>query len=342
MNILALLPEEIGNASLTSVPFYFHARAWAKSGHLVTLLIPSKEKSGEENIAGIRCIYKKANPFSLRLSTPLSNFIYGQEYDLIVEYWSGMPFFSPLYSKAKKLIFLENADGLRDYRKLQLAKLYKNADFLVTGDNLAKMLLDLDIDNKKITVIPKGISVNAVIHPKSKMKTLLYISSGFTASLKILDIFSAVERRDDSWKYLLVENDLTADTKSVLQQTELSLKVQLFQNIGERKIHELISQSWLFLILQAGDINYDTLAYAGFSGTPVISYRFPELKEFVDNNDNGILLKDQIPEALVKEILYLGSDEKQLKQLSLKTRKFGNKYTWNYLGNLSCKLIESL
>jgi glycosyltransferase involved in cell wall biosynthesis len=343
MKILVLMPEESGDQNIYTTQIYYHAKSWVENGHEVTLYIPSKNKAHEEIISGISLVYKKSNPFSLRLRAPINNFINGQDpYDLIIEYWKKLPFFSPLYSKAGKLIFLEDITALDNFQKLHLLSLYKDVAYLVTHEAIKNKLTDLGVSDKRIRIIKPGFSFHTKKASKAVEPTILYIAHNESDALEAIRIFSLLERRDISWKYSLATATNLRQLKRNIAESDISQKTKLFFPLSLRKKYDLINEASIFLILNIIDIDYENIALANLSGTPILTYNYSGIKDYLFDQENGIIIKDHSAENLVNEILKLTRNKQNLLKLIKTTCKAGKKYTWKEVGRESCKYIETL
>src|SRR5258706_4671434 len=85
-----------------------HAKALVKAGHKVTLFTSSfKGGKSEEWINGVHIIRKGSDVFGVNIEA-FFWYLFGNHlnFDLVIDQFHGIPFFTPLYVKVKKLGFI--------------------------------------------------------------------------------------------------------------------------------------------------------------------------------------------------------------------------------------------
>src|SRR3989344_5230030 len=110
MNILILSWRSQGhpNAGGAEQVTFEHAKAWVKSGHEVTLFSSYYKTAEADGVkAGVRILRRGDYAFGVKIKAFLW-YLFGKhpKFDLIIDEFHGIPFFTPLYVKVRKLAFI--------------------------------------------------------------------------------------------------------------------------------------------------------------------------------------------------------------------------------------------
>src|SRR5690349_1570411 len=113
MNILIFSWRGIGHPHEGGAEYstHEHAKGWVKLGHTVTLFTSSFENgSSHETIDGVEIIRSGAQALGVQINAFIW-YIFGAhpKYDLVIDQFHGLPFFTPLFVKTKKLGFIHEA-----------------------------------------------------------------------------------------------------------------------------------------------------------------------------------------------------------------------------------------
>ncbi|MDQ3018893.1 MAG: glycosyltransferase, partial [bacterium] len=150
-----------------------HMKGWIDAGHTVTLFTSSFDNAkAEEQIDGVHLI-RKGNQI---LTVHLAAFVWyvlgnHQQFDLVVDQFHGIPFFTPLYTRIPKLavvqevarqVWLKNdlhfpwnkiVGFIGFYGELFVYKLYKSVAFMTGSQSAKEELSKMGIPTRKITVV---------------------------------------------------------------------------------------------------------------------------------------------------------------------------------------------
>ena len=201
MNILILSWRGTGhpNAGGAEISTHEHAKAWVKDGYSVTLFTSFyKGAKSEEKIDGVNIIRRGDQFFSVHWEA-FKWYCFGhhQKFDLVVDQFHGVPFFTPLYVRVKKLGFIHEVTkevwNLNQWpfpfnfivailgRTLEplVFKLYQNTYFMTVSESTKKDLIGWGMPEKNITIIHNGIYIHRFkkLPNKELKKTLIYLGA---------------------------------------------------------------------------------------------------------------------------------------------------------------------
>ena len=157
-----------------------HAKAWINAGHEVFWFTSYHQGAEKVEICSkVKVIRKAGQTFGVK-AVALFWYFFGKhpKFDLVVDQFHGIPFFTPLYIRVTKLAFIhETAKEVwkynpwpKPYNKIPpligyffepliFKILYKNIPFMTVSDSTKDDLVDWGIPKKNITVIHNGVKL---------------------------------------------------------------------------------------------------------------------------------------------------------------------------------------
>ncbi len=85
-----------------------------------------------------------------------------------------------------------------------------------------------------------------------------------------------------------------------------------------------------------------TVPEAGVVGMPAVAYNTLGLRDIIQNNENGILVKENTVLALADAISSLLEDAKKYKKLSEGALRYGKKYNWDNTAKTALSILSNL
>jgi len=371
MNILVLSWRGLGHpySGGAEQVTHQHAKAWIRAGHKVTLF--TSYFSGakrNETIDGVRII-RRGNQI---LGVHLAAFFWylfnkHDKYDLVIDHFHGIPFFTPLYVRAKKLAviqettrevwFLNNFPiplnwliGVIGYlTEPWMFLLYKNICFMTGSASAKEALVDFRISGKNITVVHHGvIVVYPSPHPKKEKKfTVVYLGvlskdKGIEDALRC---FSYLEDKGsfNFWVIGRPENkEQEMRVKGIVKELKLGEKIVFWGFVSQRKKFELLAKAHLLINPSVregwGLVNIE----ANAMGTPVVGYKVAGVKDSVRDGKTGLLVEHGDFRALAESALKLVRNKALYKKLQSNCKDWASKFDWKESIRKSLKLIESI
>lgn len=371
MNILVLSWRGPGHphAGGAETSTHEHAKGWVRSGRKVTLFTSSYPGArSEEVIDGVqikRCGFQifgvqwEAFRWYLFLKHP--------KFDLVVDQFHGISFFTPLFVRAKKLAFIHEVTkevwGFNPWPRpfnllpwvlgtvlepLVFQLFYKKIPFMTVSESTKDDLINWGIPKDNITVIHNGLSIPGIKKkfPKEKQKTAIFLGAlskdkGVEDAIKA---FAIIDYRDPNWQFWIVgkgEEHYLEFLKSLCNQLEIYKKVKFWGYVSNEKKFELLGRAhvlinpsvregWGFVVMEAAAV-----------GTPTVGYNVPGLKDSILDGKTGILC-DPTPLACAQEILSLMSDKTKYNTLRQNCFRWAKQFNWSKSVKKSLTLIENI
>lgn len=259
--------------------------------------------------------------------------------DLLIDQVHGIPFFTPIYVKEKKVVFIHEVAGdiwnkmfKFPINKLGIffenyifSNLYKNIRFITISESTKLGLQKIGISGKNISVVlAHGVNLTTLKEPVEKYPnfTLLYLNRivKMKGPERAIKMFSKIKdtikdanliilgRGEDEYIYKLKN---IAKELNVLESIDFAGFVSLEKKIDYlQKAHVLMNTSYKEGF---GLVNIE----ANSQGTPVVAFDVEGCRESVKNGVSGYIAKDE--KDFVEKILLL--KEKNLEKSSIEFSK---------------------
>ena len=299
-----------------------HIKGWVKGGHQVTWftsIFPSCLQ--QETINGVQIIRHGVDVFGVHLEA-FRWYVFGSHprFDLVVDQFHGIPFFTPLYVRTKKLAFIHEVAKevwwLNPWPKpfnlipavigkigepLIFKFLYTQIPFMTVSESTKK---DLELFGvKKVTVVHNGVSLPEKLPHVSKEKvfTVIYLSAlakdkGIEDAIKAFELF---HRRFPRSKFWIVGK---GEDSYVLYLKSRCKFGKFWGFVTERKKFELLARAHVLLNPSVhegwGLVNIE----ANSVGTPVVGYKVAGTKDSVIDRKTGILVQEKKVDGLVTAV----------------------------------------
>lgn len=343
-----------------------HAKGWVKAGHRVTLFTAYyKGAKREEEIDGVYIIRSGRQMLGVHVDA-FKWYLFGNHkpFDLVIDQFHGIPFFTPLYVRAKKIAFIHevtkevwrvNAWSNLIYQipfttgmilePLIFRIFYRHIPFMTVSESTKKDLINWGIPDKSITVINNGINKPTFqkLPKKERKKTLIFlgaltIDKGMGDALKI---FSILGHQDQNWQFWVVGKGDLKSWQFKSKELGISKKMKFWGFVSQRLKYELlgkahilvnpsIREGWGLVVIEAAAV-----------GTPTVGYNVPGLRDSILNNKTGILCYP-MPSACAEQILSLISNQSKYQTLRQNCFKWAKQFDWQKSSKNSLALIEKL
>lgn len=346
-----------------------YAKGWVKAGHSVTLFTSDYPGStSEEIIDGVKIIRSGSQILGVHLQA-FKWYINGrhERFDLVIDQFHGIPFFTPIFVRAKKLAFIHEVTK-EVWRLNPLPKpfnlipailgtlfepyifklLYKNIPFMTGSDSTKKDLTAWGIPEHNITVIHHGLEKPPIkkIPPKETRTTLIFL--GALAKDKgiedALNTFAIINSKASGFKFWIAgkgEKTYTNFLISKSQQLGLRENIKFWGYVKEYQKYQLLAKAHLLVNTSYREGWGLVVVEAASVGTPTVGFDVPGLRDSIINEKTG-LLSPKDPNNLADKILDLLKDDDKYKLLRKNGFDWAKKFTWKKSTDLSLKLIEKI
>lgn len=367
-------PQEGGAEQST----HEHAKAWVKAGHRVTLFTSHFSGAKKEEEINDVAVIRRGNLFPGVHLAAAKWYLFDrqQKFDLVVDQFHGIPFFTPLYVRTKKLAFIHEVAKevwwLNPWPKpLNLIPgiigslleafvfriFYMKTPFMTVSNSTKSDLVRWGIPKKDITVIHNGIKVSLPkkVPRKEKIKTLIYLGAlakdkGFEDAIKIFNLVKRQSstlrgRKAPDWQFWVVgksDDKYRTFLKEKVKEFDLKNNLKYWGFVSDQKKFELLSRAHVLINPSVregwGLVNIE----ANTVGTPVVGYNVPGIRDSVKHKTTGILVEKNNTEILAQETLKLIKNKKLYDNLQKNAFKWSQRFSWEKSTRESLKLLKRL
>lgn len=370
MNILVLgwRDPKHPNAGGAEQVVHEHCKGWIEAGHSVTLFASrfsgSKEK---ETMDGVEVFRKSFQYWGVQVSAFFWYF-FGKhrKFDLVIDQFHGIPFFTPLYVRSPKLALIQEIAG-KVWLKNDLSFpfnwiigligyigepllfiFYKKTPFM-TGSKSAKIqLIEVGIPSKNIYIVNHGVIVKKPkkIINKEKVKTIIYLGA-ITHDKGIGDVlktFSILNKKGNYrfWMVGKASEYYKKYIKKMVNILDISNNINYFDFVDEKTKFDLLSRAHVLInpsVLEGwGLVNIE----ANAMGTPVVAYNSPGLVDSVKDGVSGIICEMNTPESMADEVSKLLENSNMYAQLQKSAIGWSNNFSWERSTKESLTLINKI
>jgi glycosyltransferase involved in cell wall biosynthesis len=332
-----------------------HAKAWVKSGHSITLFT-SMFPAGmwEETIDGIEVIRRGNELVTVQIAAYFWYRKHKKEFDLVIDHFHGIPFYTPFYVKTQKIAFIHEV--AREVWKLnalppiirlipafvgpfierQIFKFYRKIPFITVSDSTKRDLLEYGISDKNITVIQNGVSSPKGLkkYVKEKINTVMYL--GPIAKDKGIDdaiqVFARLKKGKQRWQFWIVGkggNEELSKVKQKVNELEIEKETIFFGYVDEVKKFELLSKAHVLMNPSVhegwGLVNIESAA----CGTPVVAYDVHGCRDSIKNGETGILVEKGNTWEMAKQIVTLLENKNKYIKMQKNAKKWSEEFDWD-------------
>lgn len=346
-----------------------HAKAWVRASNNVTLF--TSEYFGcklEEIIDGVIIKRWGSQILWVHLKAVLWYlFDKHERFDLVVDAFHGIPFFTPIFVKVKKLAFIHEVTKevwvlnplprpfnfipaiLGTLFEPYIFKLlYKNIPFMTGSDSTKEDLIAWGIPEYNITVIHHGLEKPPIRKIPSKEKKYTLIFLGALAKDKgieeALNTFAVINSKVSGFKFWIVGKGEETYTNFLLrksQQLGLKENIKFWGYVDEYQKYQLLAKAYLLINTSFREGWGLVVMEAASVGTPTVGFDVPGLRDSIVNEKTGLLSKKD-PIDLSIRILELIRDRHKYEVLRKNCFNWAKKFNWKKSSTLSLKLIEKI
>ncbi|OGM60566.1 hypothetical protein A3A75_03515 [Candidatus Woesebacteria bacterium RIFCSPLOWO2_01_FULL_39_10] len=372
MNILILSWRGPGhpNAGGAEQVTFEHAKGWIKGGHDVTLFTSFFDGAKKEGVIdGVKIKRAGRQFFEVQFKAFLWYF-FGkhQRFDLVVDEIHGIPFFTPIYVRSRKLAFIHEV--AKEVWKLNpwpkpfnlipsilgtllepwvFRLFYTKVPFMTVSNSTKNDLISWGIPKSNVTVIHNGVKLFLPnkLPVKEVKNTAMYLGaiSEDKGTLDAIKAFAEIERKDDTWQYWIVgpgSEEYLGKLKKLVRELGIEMKLKVWGFVSEKKKFELLARAHILINPSVHEgwslVNIE----ANSVGTPVIGYNVHGLRDSVINAKTGILVNKGVYRSLAETAVKLVRNKGTYEKFQKNCKKWATKFTWEKAVKESLGLVESL
>lgn len=373
MNILILSWRGPGhpNAGGAEIVTFEHARAWARAGHSVVLftsVFSGMRKSGEL-IDGVKIIRHGGQTFGVKFQAFFWYLFENKiSFDLVVDEFHGIPFFTPLYIRTKKLAFIHEVTkkevwAMNPWPKpinyipkyigplfepLIFRLIYSNIHFMTVSKSTESELREWGVKKSSIDVINNGVVLLRKLPNRTKNKDVMISYLGALSKDKgvedALMVFDNLHKLHPDWRFWIIgygEKHYLNNLKILSKNLGLQKRLKFWGFVDQEKKFQLLSQTtilinpsiregWGLVVIEAASV-----------GTPTVGYDVPGLRDSIRNGVTGVLCQPN-PDSMATEVMRLQSNPKKYNKMTSNASIWASKFRWSKSTVESLKLIRRI
>lgn len=358
------------NAGGAEISTHEHAKGWVEAGHEVTLFTSAFAGCRKEEIKdGVKIIRRGKQILGVQWEA-FKWYLFGKHprFDLVVDQFHGIPFFTPIFVRTKKLAFIHEVTkevwklnpwpwpfnqivgffGQR-FEPLVFKLLYRQLPFMTVSKSTKSDLIRWGIPRELITVIHNGIKIPkfARLLSKENKHTVIYLGAisrdkGIEDALETFKLID--DQEEGKWQFWVVgksEPKYFQTIKQLAKRFGIPRSVRFWGYVTERLKYQLLAKShiainpsiregWGLVVLEAASV-----------GTPTVGYNVAGLRDSILDGKTGILC-DLQPKACSQAISDLMEDNKRYIMMRRNCISRAKGFRWEDACKQSLGLIEKI
>jgi glycosyltransferase involved in cell wall biosynthesis len=365
MNILVFNWRDIRHSWAGGSEIYIHelVKRWVKNGNKV-ILFCAQDREGnlpEKEIIDNVTIYRKGGRYSVYLWAPIWYMTkFRKQSDVIVDVENGIPFFTPLFSRKKKICLVYHVHGKQFFYELSFPLsfigyvleryvfpfLYHNIPIMAISESTKRELTRIGFKASKITIVTPGIQKTSFrfqgLLKKYKRPTILYL--GRIKRYKRIDILISVLpeilKHHPEARLLIAGWGTEAPVISdLIMKSKHRKHIELIGPVSELEKKTLIHKSWVFVNPSLHEGWGISVIEANLFATPAVAFQVPGLSDAIKNKKSGFLCKDK--KEFVEKLNLLLTDHKLRNTMSVNAREWAEKFSWDKAAQQSLSFLKS-
>lgn len=355
------------NAGGAEQVMHEHMKGWVRAGHKVTLFTSKVKGLPDKNVLdGIEIIRRSDQYVGVKLAAFIYYLKNKNNFNLVVDQFHGIPFFTPLYVNKPKLAVLQEVAkrvwflnelpvplnwliGLFGYLFEPIIFLfYKKVPFMVGSNSAKEDLIKMGIDSSKITIVPHGVVIKYPRPYPSKEKTKTIVFLGAIAKDKgvedAIKTFSILNKKGKYSFWVIGRGGESYVNKllSMCKKLGLDNKVKFWGFVNDSRKFELLAKAHILINPSVhegwGLVNIE----ANSVGTPVVAYDSAGLVDSVKNGISGVICKKNTSKELARIVNNIFSDREEYKRMQEGAVSWSKNFSWEESRKNSLALIDKL
>lgn len=369
MKILIFNWRDTKNSSSGGAEILTHelARRWVKEGHEVVQFSSFFEGAKTfEEIDGVKIIRGgTANFRQIGIPVHIAAFLWyikeGRgKFDVVLDEIHGIPFFTPLYVKEKKVVLIcEIANEIWDviftfpfnvlgkFIERNYFRFYKTIPFLTISSSTKIDLISMGIRERNITVLPMGISLPKKLgeYKKEEETTLIFV--GRISKTKGIEdvLFAFKDIRNLKLKarlWIIGRGDYAYEQyiKQLCKSLDIQTATTFFGYVSDEKKFELMSKAHILLAPSLKEGWGLIVMEAGICGTPSVVYDTAGLRDIVEDGITGIIV-ERSHRCIAEGVISLLSDKSLYKRMQIAAKRQAKKKNWDSTAKSGLTVLSS-
>ncbi|MDP3940766.1 MAG: glycosyltransferase family 4 protein [bacterium] len=325
-----------------------HAKAWRKKGNGVVWFSASFQNAKEkEYIDGVE-IFRRGSVRTVYFQAAFFYLFSGQKFDVVVDEFHGIPYFSPLYVRVPVVGYIHEVAGkiwdvmypfpinwVGKILEKVMFRFYTNVPFMVSSESTIKELAQMGVRRDQCSLIYCCIDVPSLKTLPKKESAPTFIFTSRLVAMKgierVIEAFYLIQKSIPSAMLWVVgegERDYLTHLKSCVARFDIKKKVMFFGYLAEEEklekmrsahvfLHASVKEGWGLVILEAAS-----------QATPSVVYNVGGLRDVVQDGKTGIVIRKNTPEELAREAVLLIENKVLYKKMQDACLSWQESFSW--------------
>lgn len=332
------------------------ARLWAEAG--IEVVMRTSFAQGHPSHAhrdGYQVV-RKAGRYLVfpRASASEATKRYGER-DGLVEIWNGMPFFSPLWARGPRVVFLHHvhADMWKMVLPPNLAKMgdtleskiapliYRRSRMITLSPSSKQEMLEIGFRDELVEVIPPGVD-RRYTPGGTRSSTPLVVGVGRLVPVKrhdrLIRAVVAARRSAPGLHLLLVGTGPDRiDLEALVHELDASAYVSFAGRVSDEELVNIYRSAWAVASTSVREGWGMTLTEAAACGTPSVATRIPGHVDAIADGQSGLLADDE--DQIASHLVRIATDSGLRDRLRTGALAHAAQFTWT---TTATRILETL
>jgi glycosyltransferase involved in cell wall biosynthesis len=264
--------------------------------------------------------------------------------DGLVEIWNGMPFFSPVWARGPKVVFLHhvhaemwqmvlppNLATLGDTLERRVAPfLYKRSRIVtLSTSSKAELVDELGYPSSRVTVVPPGVDPRYTPGGE-RSPTPLVVALGRLVPVKrydlLIDTLASIKARHPQLEAVIAsEGYERLALEERIRSHEAESWIRLPGRVSDAELVELYRRAWVVASASAREGWNMSLTEAAACGTPAVATRISGHMDAVVHGETGLLVEPAELGSALDKVL---GDPDLRERMSAAALAHARRFTW--------------
>ena len=327
---------------------YQLARRWVRAGCDVGWLSARYRGAKRlEVIDGIR-FYRVGGQLTVFVLAPFAYLIrLRRRYDVVIDSQTGLPFFTPLFSRKPRVLLVHmfhselfRRELSRSFRWFALwlegwlmPRVYGRTSLVTVSSSTLSDLVDHGYDRELISIISNGVDVPDRA-PADRSPSPLLVHLGRLRPYKSVDVLlrampPVIEKFPEARLAIVGQGPDRERLERLAWKMGLAQVVRFYGYVSATQRDELVSRAWISVCPSALEGWGLVCLEANAFGTPVIAARVRGLQDSVLDGITGVLVPYGDSKSLAKELITLLGNDSQRASMGKASILWAKAHSWD-------------
>lgn len=218
--------------------------------------------------------------------------------------------------------------------------------FIAISASTANKLKNQNVDLKKISQIPCGVSLSEFKVKTNKNANKIICISRLVSYKRIKDLvlaFAFLLRRQPTLQLTIIGSGPEKNKlMPLIKDLKIETKIRFLQNLPRERLVKELKSSYLFCLPSAVEGFGIATIEAAAAGIPYVVSDIPVLREVTNGGRGGLLFEPGNPNDLAQKIEKLFVSKKLYKQKARQALDLAQNYSWQEISRQTEKLYKNL